>query len=94
MVGKTAPTPDFWGMVVEIKNQLRYTTNNVGELAAFVAYAQAFPDGMLALVDQLGRVGGVLGGGGEEETVARRHGGGGSAGAGGGRTTRAGVVSF
>jgi nicotinate phosphoribosyltransferase len=33
------------------RKQLKQTSTNLGELAAFVAYAQAFPNGLLALVD-------------------------------------------
>ena len=42
---------DFWELVYEKRNILKYTSTNIGELAAFVAYAQAFPNGSLALVD-------------------------------------------
>jgi len=42
---------NFWELVMDVRARLKYTTTNLGELAAFVAYAQAFPNGMLALVD-------------------------------------------
>ncbi len=42
---------NFVDLVVHYRNQLRYGHTNEGELAAFISYAQAFPDGFLALVD-------------------------------------------
>jgi nicotinate phosphoribosyltransferase len=42
---------DFWSLVMEKRTRLRYLSSNIGELAAFVAYAQAFPNAFLALVD-------------------------------------------
>ncbi len=42
---------DFVNMVLEIRNQLGFNNTNEGELAAFITYAQAFPQGFLALVD-------------------------------------------
>jgi nicotinate phosphoribosyltransferase len=42
---------DFVMMVIEIRKQLGFTNTNEGELAAFITYAQSFPNGFLALVD-------------------------------------------
>jgi len=41
---------DFLAMVLETRTKLSKRTND-GELTAFVAYAQAYPNGFLALVD-------------------------------------------
>jgi len=42
---------DFVELVLKYQQKFKRTGTNKGELAAFIAYAQAFPDGMLALVD-------------------------------------------
>ena len=42
---------DFFNLVMEIRKSLGYEKTNDGELAAFIAYAQAFPKKFLALVD-------------------------------------------
>jgi len=42
---------DFFNLVLEIRKELGYTDTNDGELAAFIAYAQAFPNKFLALID-------------------------------------------
>lgn len=42
---------DFVDLVAECREKLGFTNANEGELAAFIAYAQAFPKGFLALVD-------------------------------------------
>jgi len=42
---------EFWQPVYEMREKLGFHNSNVSELVAFVAYAQAFPDGFLALVD-------------------------------------------
>jgi nicotinate phosphoribosyltransferase len=42
---------DFVKMVLEIRVELGFNYTNEGELASFIAYAQAFPKGFLALVD-------------------------------------------
>lgn len=42
---------DFVQRVLEIRKELGFTSTNEGELAAFIAYAQAFPNKFLALVD-------------------------------------------
>lgn len=42
---------DFFNLVMEIRKDLGYTDTNDGELASFIAYAQAFPNKFLALVD-------------------------------------------
>ncbi len=42
---------DLLDIVLEYRKQLGYDGTSDGELAAFVSYAQAFPDGFLALVD-------------------------------------------
>ena len=41
----------FWEGCLATRKRLGFEASNVAELAAFVAYAQAFPDGFLALVD-------------------------------------------
>jgi len=42
---------DFIGATLKYRTELGHPGTNEGELASFVAYAQAFPDGFLALVD-------------------------------------------
>lgn len=42
---------EFVARVLEKRALLRYQDTNEGELVAFIAYAQAFPSGFLALVD-------------------------------------------
>lgn len=42
---------EFVSLVLQFRNELKLKHTNEGELAAFIAYAQAFPDGFLALVD-------------------------------------------
>lgn len=42
---------DFVDLVMEIRVKLDFKTTNLGELAAFIEYAQAFPTSFLALVD-------------------------------------------
>jgi nicotinate phosphoribosyltransferase len=42
---------EFVSLVLEKRGLLGYGDSNEGELAAFIAYAQAFPGGFLALVD-------------------------------------------
>lgn len=42
--------PDFVSRVLKYRDELCESTND-GELAAFISYAQAFPDGFLALID-------------------------------------------
>ncbi len=42
---------DFFDRVLEIRRELGFTHTNDGELAAFIAYARAFPGGFVALVD-------------------------------------------
>jgi len=42
---------DVVRMVLEIRKELGFNYTNEGELASFIAYAQAFPRGFLALVD-------------------------------------------
>jgi nicotinate phosphoribosyltransferase len=42
---------DFLKRVLDVRNDLKFTNTNEGELAAFVVYAQSFPTGFLALVD-------------------------------------------
>jgi nicotinate phosphoribosyltransferase len=41
----------FLDLVLKYRDQLGYNHINQGELAAFISYAQAFPEGFLALVD-------------------------------------------
>jgi len=42
---------DFVKIVSEVRAELGYLHTNEGELAAFIAYAQAFPEGLIALAD-------------------------------------------
>jgi nicotinate phosphoribosyltransferase len=49
--GPDGRTHDFVDLVLEYRRQLGYNGTNEGELAAFISYAQAFPEGFLALVD-------------------------------------------
>jgi nicotinate phosphoribosyltransferase len=42
---------DFVDRVLDARNALGFTDTNEGELAAFISYAQGFPDKFLALVD-------------------------------------------
>lgn len=42
---------NFVEMVLEFRQKLEFNNTNEGELSAFIAYAQSFPDGFLALVD-------------------------------------------
>jgi nicotinate phosphoribosyltransferase len=51
LAGEDGTTHDFVKMVLEIRAQLGFNYTNEGELTAFVAYAQAFPRGFMALVD-------------------------------------------
>lgn len=51
LAGPDGKEHDFLDMVLEYRRQLGYSGTNDGELAAFISYAQAFPDGFLALVD-------------------------------------------
>ena len=51
LVGADGEEHDFVSLVLEIREQLGFSHTNEGELAAFVAYAQAFPKTFLALVD-------------------------------------------
>jgi nicotinate phosphoribosyltransferase len=48
--GQVGESVEFVQRVLEKRTTLGYRTND-GELAAFIAYAQAFPAGLLALVD-------------------------------------------
>ena len=51
LVGADGEEHDFLKMVMEIRGELGFNHTNEGELVSFVAYAQAFPKGFLALVD-------------------------------------------
>lgn len=42
---------DFVKLVLDCRNELGFVHTNEGELASFIAYAQSFPQGFLALVD-------------------------------------------
>jgi nicotinate phosphoribosyltransferase len=42
---------EFVEAVLRIRNMLGYSHTHEGELAAFISYAQAFPNGLVALVD-------------------------------------------
>jgi nicotinate phosphoribosyltransferase len=51
LVGADGMEKDFVALVLQYRQQLGYINTHEGELAAFVSYAQAFPEGFLALVD-------------------------------------------
>jgi nicotinate phosphoribosyltransferase len=51
LAGADGKVYDFVKMVLEIRTELDFNHTNEGELASFIAYAQAFPKGFLALVD-------------------------------------------
>ncbi len=51
LVGVDGKVYDFVEMVLEIREGLGFHYTNEGELTSFIAYAQAFPQGFLALVD-------------------------------------------
>jgi nicotinate phosphoribosyltransferase len=51
LAGEDGKVHDFVKMVLKIRAELGFNYTNEGELASFVAYAQAFPKGFLALVD-------------------------------------------
>jgi nicotinate phosphoribosyltransferase len=51
LAGADGKKHDFVKMVLEIRTKLGFNYTNEGELASFIAYAQAFPGGFLALVD-------------------------------------------
>ena len=42
---------EFLELVLQKRKVLGFMSTNEGELAAFISYAQAFPRGLLALVD-------------------------------------------
>jgi nicotinate phosphoribosyltransferase len=51
LVGADGKVHEFVKMVLEIRAELGFHYTNEGELTSFIAYAQAFPKGFLALVD-------------------------------------------
>jgi nicotinate phosphoribosyltransferase len=51
LAGADGKDHDFVKMVLKIREELGFNYTNEGELASFIAYAQAFPRGFLALVD-------------------------------------------
>ncbi len=51
LAGADGKLHDFVKVVLEIRAELGFNYTNEGELASFIAYAQAFPRGFLALVD-------------------------------------------
>ncbi len=51
LVGADGKAHPFVQRVLEIRAELGFGYTNEGELASFIAYAQAFPTGFLALVD-------------------------------------------
>ncbi len=51
LIGTDGKEYDFVKMILENRQELGFQHTNEGELASFIAYAQAFPDGFLALVD-------------------------------------------
>jgi len=42
---------DFWQLVLQCREELGFTSTNKHELLAFTAYARAFPNNTLCLVD-------------------------------------------
>lgn len=51
IVDSSGREADFVEMVMSCRRELGFIHTNEGELASFIAYAQAFPSGFLALVD-------------------------------------------
>jgi nicotinate phosphoribosyltransferase len=51
ITGRDGAVHDFVSDVLSIRTELEFANSNEGELAAFISYAQAFPDAFLALVD-------------------------------------------
>ncbi|HEY3283242.1 MAG TPA: nicotinate phosphoribosyltransferase [Armatimonadota bacterium] len=51
ITGPDGTVHDFVELVLRCREELEFTATSDGELAAFVAFAQAFPNGFLALVD-------------------------------------------
>lgn len=51
LAAKDGERHDFVDLVLHFRQDLGFLGTNEGELASFIAYAQAFPDGFLALVD-------------------------------------------
>jgi nicotinate phosphoribosyltransferase len=51
LAGTDGKEYDFVKTVLDIRAELGFTYTNEGELAAFIVYAQAFPEGFLGLVD-------------------------------------------
>jgi nicotinate phosphoribosyltransferase len=51
LIGTDGKSYDFVKMVLESRAALGFHHTNEGELTSFIAYAQAFPEGFLALVD-------------------------------------------
>ena len=51
LAGSDGKEEDFLDLVLQYRHQLGYNHAHEGELAAFISYAQAFPEGFLALVD-------------------------------------------
>lgn len=49
--GCSPPSLDFVDLVLKCRKDLGFTSTNEGELTAFIAYAQSFPNGFLCLVD-------------------------------------------
>jgi nicotinate phosphoribosyltransferase len=51
IVGSDGQVHDLVAMTMEVRKDLGFMHTNEGEFAAFIAYAQAFPRGFMALVD-------------------------------------------
>jgi nicotinate phosphoribosyltransferase len=51
LAGPDGQKHNFLDLVLQYRRQLGYNHTNEGELAAFISFAQAFPEGFLALVD-------------------------------------------
>mmetsp|Transcript_12773 Transcript_12773/g.20856 ORF Transcript_12773/g.20856 Transcript_12773/m.20856 type:complete len:549 (+) Transcript_12773:177-1823(+) len=51
LFGTTEREENFVQKVVDARNELGFTSSHVGELTAFISYAQAFPQAFLCLVD-------------------------------------------
>ena len=51
LAGADGKEHDFLDLVLQYRHRLGYNQTNDGELAAFISYAQAFPEAFMALVD-------------------------------------------
>ena len=49
--GRSTQEHDILKEVIALRRKFKWTATNMGELCAFISYAQAFPNGFLALID-------------------------------------------